>query len=294
MAPNPLLTIFDLSIYPYGLMIGISIMLCLLVFFTYTKKKDMPTQVQDFTFIIAIIGIAVGFLFAKLYQAFYDFIESGVFDFYNAGLTVMGGLIGGAAAFIASYFLIGHFYFKNKTPNLHKQEFNKIILVAPLCILIAHGFGRLGCLMAGCCHGAYLGEDYVFGGIWMEGTVAIGDTGRRVSQWGYYVPTQLYEALFLFALFGVLSYLLLKKNCNIIMHIYLIAYGIWRIIIEFFRADNRGFAADKIQPSQWQSIVFILLGVGLIIFYVVKKIPLILPKKVDGAEDAAKPVTEDK
>ena len=142
-------------------------------------------------------------------------------------------------------------------------EFNKIFIVAPMCILIAHAFGRIGCLMAGCCHGTYLGSKYVVGGIYMNGVK---------NGWGYYVPTQLYEALFLFACYTVLSLLLFKKNCNITMALYMIAYGIWRIIIEFFRADNRGFDI-VFSPSQWMSFLFIAGGIVLILIYYFKKIP---------------------
>ena len=95
--------------------------------------------------------------------------------------------------------------------------------------------------------------------------------------WGYYVPTQLYEALFLFVLTAVLSVLYFKR-CNIIMALYLIAYGVWRMIIEIFRTDARGAFILGLAPSQWQSVIFIVGGVALIAFYLFKKIPLFLPK----------------
>ncbi len=270
MVPNPVLS-FNLfgkefSVYLYGVCIAVGLLACIFVFYFYTSKKKMPTKMQDFVFFVAIISIAIGFLFAKLYQAFYDFLGTGVFDFYGAGMTVMGGLIGGAGAFLLVYFVGGKFIFKGKQKNLHLIHFNDILLVAPACITIAHAFGRLGCLMSGCCHGAYLGKEYVFGGIWMRAR----DTGKI----GYHVPTQLYEALFLFALFAVLTVLYFKR-CNILLHIYLIAYGVWRFVIEFVRTDAVGGTGGSFfRPSQWQSFVFVGIGVALIIFYVVKKIPL--------------------
>lgn len=275
MHPSPILS-FELfgkniSVYLYGLCIAVGILACLVVFFIYTKHRGMSEKMQDFSFVVAIIAIAVGFLAAKFYQAVYDYIEdpAGGFDFYGAGITAMGGFIGGAAAFIAAYFGLGKLIFKGKEKGLHKKEFNTILNVAPICIVIAHAFGRIGCLMAGCCHGAYLGAEYVFGGMYM----------RCDGVWGYYVPTQLYEALFLFVLFAVLTVLYYKKNCNITAHIYLIAYGIWRIIIEIFRTDYRGAIVLGLAPSQWQSIIFIAGGAGLLLFYYLVKIPFFLPKK---------------
>ena len=76
MHPQPLFefSLFgkDLSVYPYGIMTAIGIISAIVVFYIYTKKKNMPTKVQDFTFFVIIVAIATGMLFAKLYQAFYD------------------------------------------------------------------------------------------------------------------------------------------------------------------------------------------------------------------------------
>ena len=274
MHPQPIISfpLFgkNVSIYLYGLFIAVGILACLIVYFVYTKKRGMSQKVQDFGFVCAIAAIALGFLIAKLYQAFYNYLENPDkgFDFYNAGITAMGGFIGGAATFIAIYFGIGSLIFKGKDKGIHIKQFGTLLNVAALCIIIAHAFGRLGCLMAGCCHGAYLGKEYVVGGLYM----------RAGGVWGYYVPTQLYEALFLFALFAVLSLLYFKK-CNILMNIYLIAYGVWRIIIEIFRTDARGAIILGLAPSQWQSILFIAGGIALMLFYYFKGIPFFLPKE---------------
>lgn len=264
----------ETSIYLYGIFIAVGILACLIVYFLYTKKRGMAQKVQDFGFVCAIVAIALGFLIAKLYQAFYNYLENPDrgFDFYNAGITAMGGFIGGAATFIAVYFGVGSLIFKGKDKGLHVKQFGILLNVASLCIIIAHAFGRVGCLMAGCCHGAYLGAEYVVGGIYMK-------AGGR---WGYYVPTQLYEALFLFVLFAVLSILYFKR-CNILMHIYLIAYGVWRIIIEIFRTDARGAMILGLAPSQWQSIIFIVGGVALLLFYYFRRIPFFI-KKEDKVE----------
>lgn len=278
MLPDPILrfTLFgnELKIYMYGVCIAVGILVCLGIFYLYTKKKNMPSKVQDFIFVIAIISIALGFLAAKLYQAVYEWIETGKFDFAHSGITAMGGFVGGAAVFLIAYFVGGKFVFKGEEEGLHKREFNKILLCAPCCITIAHAFGRIGCLCAGCCHGKLVSYEAGHGGLYMKSD----------GVWGYYVPTQLYEALFLFALFAVLSYLYFNRS-NITMQIYLIAYGVWRIIIEFFRTDARGAVILGLYPSQWQSIIFIAGGVAMILIYIFKKIPLMLPKESDRQTD---------
>lgn len=277
MVPTPIISLFDgkIKVYLYGVFIAIGILACFGVFFFFCKKRKIPEIVQDFMFICAIVAIALGFLFAKLYQAFYDLIETGVFDFYGAGITAMGGFIGGAVVFILVY-LLGGKLINKKHPEIDvKNYFFDILCIAPLCILIAHAFGRLGCLMAGCCHGAYLGKEYVFGGIYMRAS----DTGV----WGYYVPTQLYESLFLFTTFLVLSVMFYKGN-NFTMPLYLISYGVWRIVIEFFRTDERGAVLLGLAPSQWQSVIFILGGVALIVIFIMLKIPFWKKQKVKENE----------
>jgi len=279
MLPEPLFEVFGRGFYMYGLCIALGLLACFWVFCFYTKKKNMHESVQTFAIIVAVVAIAVGFLFAKLYQALYNYIEHPElgFNFASAGMTAMGGFIGGAIAFIALYFGIGHLYFKKEKKGLHIKEFNIVLLVAPLCIVIAHAFGRIGCLMSGCCHGALLSTtEYVSGGIWMRAS----DTGI----WGFYVPTQLYEALFLFVLFAVLSVLYFKRS-NIIMQLYLIAYGVWRIIIEVFRDDARGAVVLGLAPSQWQSIIFIAGGLIMLLVYYLMKKPFVLPKEEKKDKD---------
>lgn len=270
MYRDPIFTLLGNDVTLYGVCIAVGILACIIVLYLYTKKKGVPEDVQDYTFFIAIVAIAFGFLAAKFYQAVYNWIDNDFknFNFYGAGITVMGGLIGGAAMFLVLYFSLGKLVFKGKKSGWQKKYFNDIFLIAPICITIAHAFGRIGCLMSGCCHGAYLGKEYVFGGVWMQASQGS----------GYYVPTQLYEALFLFALFAVLSVLYFKR-CNILMAIYLIAYAVWRMFIEFFRTDSRGAVILGLAPSQWQSIVFVVMGIAILIFYKWKKIPFILPEK---------------
>ena len=279
MLPDPIIrfSLFgsEFKVYMYGLCIAVGILVCLLVLYLYTKKKNMPERVQDFIFIVTIVAIAIGFLAAKLFEAVYEWIDTGKFDFAHSGITAMGGFIGGGAAFILAYFVGGKFFFKGKEEGLHKKEFNKILLCAPCGITIAHAFGRLGCLCAGCCHGAFISHEAGHGGLYM----------RADGVWGYYVPTQLYESLFLFVLFGVLSYLYFHRS-NITMQVYLIAYGVWRIIIEFFRTDSRGAVILGLYPSQWQSIIFIAGGVAMLLIYIFKKIPLQFPKEDTGETKA--------
>lgn len=226
----------------YGIMIAIGILACFFVLFKFGRMLHYNPDFVDFIFYDGVASIIVGFGSAALFQAIYNFIETGKFQF--GGITFIGGLIGGAACFLILYFI-----FRKK----YNTRLCEVITYIPLGILIAHGFGRIGCLFAGCCHGTYLGTEYVFGGIRM-----LGDYG-----WGYYIPTQLYEALFLFVMFGVLTFLIFKYKFQHGLSLYLLTYGIFRFLIEFLRADHRGSFIGNISPSQFWSLVMIPLAVGI-------------------------------
>lgn len=256
MFPNPILSLGDVHIYLYGLLIAIGILACFFMLFEYSKRAGIPNEYVDFAFYNGIASIVIGFIGSAVWQGLFQYIEQikdGVPNpqfSLKSGITAIGGLATGALTFIVICII-----FRKKYPF----ALTKLVAVAPMCMLVAHGFGRLGCLMAGCCHGEYLGQEYVFGGIKMDGS----------KGWGYYVPTQLYEALFLLLLCALLSLLLLKKNFRFALPVYLAAYGIWRFFIEFARADDRGAFIGSLSPSQTLSLVLIVLSVPA--YFILKK-----------------------
>ncbi len=262
MYPDPLIK--GLNVNLYGVMIAIGLLACFGVLFLFGKKKGLDGDFLDFIFYDAVVSIVLGFLSASLFQAFYNYLENPELGFrIGSGITFIGGLIGGATTFIIVFFA-----FKKYA----KGKFFDVVVIAPCCILIAHAFGRLGCLFAGCCHGEYLGSSPVAGGIYMRPAGSIA---------GYYVPTQLYEALFLFFLFGVCTLLYFsKKSYNFTMPVYLIGYGIFRFIIEIFRDDSRGQFIGSISPSQFWSILMVVIGVALIFIIIYKEQIMAFLKKI--------------
>jgi phosphatidylglycerol:prolipoprotein diacylglycerol transferase len=82
------------------------------------------------------------------------------------------------------------------------------------------------------------------------------------------VPTQLFECAFLFVLAAVMMVLFFKFKFNCNFGLYAIAYGIWRFLIEFVRDDYRGqFLGTAITPSQFWSIVMVVLGIAYFFVY---------------------------
>jgi phosphatidylglycerol:prolipoprotein diacylglycerol transferase len=244
--------------YPYDVIFGIdlyTIFLCLgivgaiVVFRLYSDRLKMNWKVQNFTIISAFGAIITGYFSAVVFQALYEIEERGGFIIdKSTGATFYGGLIGGAAFFLAIYFGIGHFVFKD---NIHIKSFFNVADIAAASIAIAHAFGRIGCLMAGCCHGKIADVWYAVNmpGVSLESKV---------------VPIQLYEALFLFAMFAFFTYRIFnKKSCN--LPLYMAIYGAWRFVVEYFRTDDRGTTlVDFFTPSRLIALIMIVGSVALL------------------------------
>lgn len=229
--------------YLYGLMISVGLIVAFVVLFFLGKKKNVDESFMDFIFYDGIASIIVGFGAAALFQATYNYIENPEEGFKFGGITFIGGLIGGVICFLVVYFIF--------RPRL-KGRLVDVLSMIPCAVLVGHAFGRIGCLFAGCCHGA---ETDAWYGIMMH-----------THEFGYakVVPTQLFEAIFLFALFAICLILFLKKDFKHNMSVYLIGYGIWRFFIEYLRADDRGSFVGGISPSQFWAILMVVLGIGLI------------------------------
>ena len=255
MYPNELFNIFGLSIDLYLICFLVGIIACLVFTILAMKKTGYSSTARDTIIMIGIFAIIIGLLSASLFQAIYNLAAGKGFTF--EGMTFIGGLIGGVISFVGIYFL--YVYAINprlKEKSFFKADMNKgiwyLLRIAPISITIAHGFGRIGCLFAGCCHGKITDEWY---GIWNA------EVGAKT------VPIPLYEAIFLFVLSALMIVLLFRLDFKYNMTLYLISYGIWRFVIEYFRADYRGDFIPGLSPSQFWSIVMVIGGIIIFFLY---------------------------
>lgn len=230
----------------YSILISVGVIVCMIFIRLQADWRGLKAKLQNLVLFNTIAAVVLGYGGAVLLQAFYNFMAKGKFEIVNnTGATFYGGLIGGTAMFIIIYFVVGHFLYPD---GYHARNFRTVSDLAPAAITVAHGFGRLGCLMAGCCYGAKCDAWY---GIKMVGL------GYKV------VPVQLFEALFLFGLSAVLL-ILFKKGKKYQMPIYMMAYACWRFVAELMRNDYRGATiVDFLTPSQFISVL--LLAGGLIL-----------------------------
>lgn len=230
----------------YTILIAVGVIACMAFIRIQADWRGLKARLQNLLLLNTIAAVVLGYGSAVLLQAFYNYMAKGTFEIVNStGSTFYGGLIGGTAIFIILYFAVGHFLFPD---NDHCRQFRTVSDIAAACITVAHGCGRLGCLMAGCCYGARTDAWY----------------GIEMVHLGYKViPVQLFEAIYLFALSAIFL-VLFKKGKKYLMPAYMMAYAVWRFIAETMRDDYRGATVvDFLTPSQLISVL--LLAGGLLL-----------------------------
>ena len=249
MYPN----LFGIEGFSMSFMIIIGVIAASILLFVYLNKRGVKSASFLDLGIVITITVFVGILFAILVENVYEAIKAstlGQYPKWTWGMTFYGGLLGGIPAFLLAYRL---YYLRHNEPIL-----DKILIIAPASITLGHGFGRIGCFLAGCCYG-------------IETDAQNGILFPHLDH--YVVPTQIIEAAFLFTLTIVLATLAFKRNFNYNFVIYCVFYGIFRFIVEFFRGDERGQLAG-LSPSQYWCIVLILIAFPLYIL-LKKKMPVV-------------------
>jgi phosphatidylglycerol:prolipoprotein diacylglycerol transferase len=242
---NELFKIGSLTIHGYGLMIAIGIITAYIVLEKRAKRKGFD---PDNAFDMAMWAALGGALGAKLLYYIVEIrsiIENPKLLLNVAnGFVVYGGIIGGSICCII--------YCRVKKLNT-LQWFD---LVLPE-IAIAQGFGRIGCLLAGCCYGAPT-----------TGSIHITFTESLFAPnnvWLY--PTQIMSSAANFLNFLVLVFVIPRffKKPGQVSAFYLIFYSVGRFIIEIFRGDIERGAVGALSTSQFISIFIFAAGVALFI-----------------------------
>lgn len=292
MHPDPIFTIFGQGVYLYGVCFALGIIACFaFLYFTMWYKKFNEASIDAIIF-IGIFGTAFGVFSAMLFQATYNYIADPKAGFDLGGsMTFIGGLIGGVVSFVGIWNLYMYVVRPRVKVKWLTNEMNAGLTDAlpfiPIGITIAHAFGRFGCFWAGCCYG--LETDAWYG---------LPCAGYHD---GNYIPTQLFEMFFLILLSVLMALLYFKFKFNYNFALYPIAYGVWRFLIEFIRADDRGqFLGTALSPSQVWSIVMVLIGVGYIFIQkyffakLMKHPELSAPKEKPSGEDKGEDKEETK
>ena len=255
----PFITLSDkIQIPLYGPVFLVGLVIAIII--AIKKAPDYGVTKEDMLLasIIGGVGMLIGakllYFITKLpkiianFNKFLKLISTdfeGAINYAFGGLVFYGGLIGA---------ILGAYLYCRK----YKVNFIGIAdIYAPLIALI-HGFGRVGCFLAGCCYGVeyhgFLSVTFPYNELVPE----LCEVPR--------VPIQLIEAGFNFIFFAVLFTIMNKKKLKpgSALGIYLIYYTIIRFFLEMFRGDIIRGKIGVLSTSQIVSLILLPVGINLL------------------------------
>ena len=278
-----------------GACVLVGTILAVLLSWLLRKKSALDWNGEFVDSIIA--AVLLGFVGMKILYwivtpdvfktAFQNGVFQGILSLLMEGMVFYGGLIGGILGIAL-------------TARKKKKNFFEFTdLMAP-CFCVAHAFGRIGCLLVGCCYGLETGEMSQFGLCTYNGACAV-----KYLDGAMRLPVPLMETIFLLVLCAVLVLIYRKeKRLGTTTGWYLILYAIWRFVIEMFRGDAARGKFGPLYTSQWISFVILLAGVLILVlarrwkkgepFLVFREEDMTVPEpeKTDGETEADEAVSE--
>lgn len=245
---NELLKIGPFTIYGYGLMIAIGIFAAYSLAEYRARKLDGVDDERVFglTAWAVVGGLAGGkvmYYITIIPQIISD--PSLLYRDLLEGFVIYGALIGG---FVGIWL-----YCRRWKLNL----LSYLDLALP-SVALAQGFGRIGCLLAGCCYG--METDSALCIIFRESAYA--PNGIPL------IPTQIISSVLDFAHFAVLIWFAKKwkKEEGQVAGLYFVLYSAGRFILEFFRGDLERGNVGALSTSQFISIFTFAAGIGLLLW----------------------------
>ena len=207
-------------------------------------KADVIMGLAPWIIFGAIIGARILYVINYWDKEFADKPLYHVITIGRSGLVFYGGLIGASLGTIL-------YCWKNKLPLWKIGD-----IMAP-SVALGHAFGRIGCLMTGCCYGRTCDLPWA---VRFPAESAIAPPGIPLH------PTQIYESALNFLFFGFLTWLFRRKKFDgQIFSVYLMGYAILRATVETFRGDYKPeqYVGGFISPGQGVSIAMFVIGVVL-------------------------------
>jgi phosphatidylglycerol:prolipoprotein diacylglycerol transferase len=241
-----------ISITSWGVMLAIAFIIGIWLSDRRAVKYNVPRLIiGDLTFVI-IISSVIGGRLAYIIENFSYYLErpGEMLKVWEGGMILYGGI--GLAV------LCGMMFLKYKKTNILPV----MDIMAP-ALALGIGIGRLGCFLNGCCFGKPTNSPC---GMTFPADSPAGWTFTSPTA---VHPTQIYESIFGFCLFGLL--LLIEKRLfkakkqgyGYLFWILLLIYSIWRFFIDFVRYfESNAYIIAKLTHGQ---VVSICILVGSII-----------------------------
>jgi len=250
MLPD-LLTIGPVTLHSYGLMLAVAFLAGMAVVERLAGPLGLNRdRILDCALVImaaAIVGSRAFYVLSHLDD--YRLNWWSILAVWEGGLTFYGGVLLAVPAAVL-------FMRRHRLPVWTMAD-----LIAP-AFALGVGFGRLGCFLNGCCYGKPSSLPWA---VRFPSHGAAGAVGCAVQ------PTQLYEALFGFAMFALLLALVRRRGFpGFLFCLFIAAYATWRFLLDFLRFyEPSQFGPLGLTNNQWVSVA--LLAAALVTAVVLRK-----------------------
>lgn len=271
-----------LPVFGYGLLLMLGFVSGLLLAIFRARKAGLPKNaVLD----VGLIAIAAGVIGARLAFLLIDYqpTDGGYGNWrewvavWQGGLTVQGGV---ALALLAAWI-----YLRWKNIPVGKM----LDVYAP-SLALGMGFGRIGCLMNGCCWGkpasagsflamyfpdtaeSMVKQHWLYQSrpdAWKALVTSLGYPVETMPPIPVYA-TQVVSAVGLFAIFAFLMWgekRWKNRSEGMVFVWFLFVYGIGRFLVEFWREDTPlryGFGSfPGLRLGQWLAVIMVAAGIVL-------------------------------
>tara|TARA_Y100000034_G_C6867989_1_gene395811 strand:- start:382 stop:1134 length:753 start_codon:yes stop_codon:yes gene_type:complete len=236
---NPVLFSFGhFQIRYYGLAWVLGV---LIIYYFLNKNRDRleisKEKVDDYLLYL-IFGVFIGARLIHVLFSDFSFYSDNllrIFYFWEGGIAFHGGLLGGI---LSTYYFV-----KKNSISLWKLA---DVIALPLALVL--GIGRLANFINGELYGVVTDVSWCVNFPLIDGC-------RH--------PTQIYESLSNFFIFGVLFYFSKREHKRgFIFWLFIVLIGIFRFLISFIRVDDKFLG---LSDGQYFSLIMILIG-GYVLF----------------------------
>jgi phosphatidylglycerol:prolipoprotein diacylglycerol transferase len=228
----------------YGFLLVMAILAAIYVVMRLGRREGLdPNRLLDFSTWLVLVGL-VG---AKVLMVASDwsYYHQHPGEILSVSTLLSGGVFYGgfvAAVFFAAWYV-----------HIHHLPYGKVFDVYAPAIAVGQSIGRLGCFAAG--------DDYGKPTTSWLGVVFTNPLSHEIGGVPLGIPlhpTQLYESVATFTIFGILLWHYRKKSYDgQIFWLYVVLYGVARFALEFLRGDeDRGFVfGHLLSTSQFIAVL---------------------------------------
>jgi phosphatidylglycerol:prolipoprotein diacylglycerol transferase len=234
-------------VHSYGVMMALAFVFGLWTATLRGRREKISGEtiadVALWTMIGTILGARTVYVVTYWNDEFAGQPTSEIFMIQHGGLVFYGGLVGAIVA--------GMIYLRWK-----KLPLWKIADVFAPSIALGSVFGRIGCLLNGCCYGRACDLPWA---ISFPPGNPLGSPTTPVH------PTEIYDALLNLILYVFLAWLFRRKKFDgQLFATYLICYAITRSFVEYFRGDYSDTHHHfGLTPAQLVSVPIFFAGLAL-------------------------------